>query len=276
MAKRKTTALAPWYGCNRELAEQAGQEMGRRAWVGVSFMGGAPELPYFDCRAGVANDLHRAVINLARVVGDKTLLPLLAHALSVTLFHEDVLREAQAVCVAFEKRPPVSQEGRIEWAFAYFVAVWMGRSGMAGQKGELKGKLSVRWTSSGGDSAVRFRSAVESLVGWNEVLRERWSFVVMDAVEFVGKVKDKVEHGVYVDAPWVVEGAAYRHEFDRHEELATALRRLQRARVVVRYGDHPRIRALYPSQQGWRWLLQETVNQEGAKVREALITRGGL
>jgi hypothetical protein len=60
--------------------------------------------------------------------------------------------------------------GSCGWAADYFAACWMGRGGHAGKRGEFDQSLSLRWTSSGGDSAVRFRSATESLRDWHRAL----------------------------------------------------------------------------------------------------------
>lgn len=76
----------------------------------------------------------------------------------------------------------------------------------------------------------------------------RCEFVRMDAFEFLEKCKDTRETGIYVDAPWPDDGDRYKHKFSEGDQrrLAAKLARFERARVVIRFGDHPLIRELYP------------------------------
>ncbi len=79
-------------------------------------------------------------------------------------------------------------------------------------------------------------------------------------------------HGLYVDAPWLDAGDDYRHAFtpEQQARLAEMLARLRRARVVVRYGDHPLIRELYPPPR-WTWLEQSSRNQRNGVTEEVLL-----
>ncbi len=267
----KINALAQWFGGNRRLAATVGQALGKLRWCGVPFPGGCPELPHIQTNAGVANDRHRHIINLARVIRDSALLDELVHRLDGLLFHPDELAVAQRRCREREGYPTTSEAPDVIWAADYFAACWMGRGGHAGKRGEFAQTLSLRWTSSGGDSAVRLRSAVHSLRQWHRALHN-WSFSCLDAFDFTGRVKDADGHGLYVDAPWPDAGEAYRHGFTEREQvrLAEALARFTSTRVVVRYGDHPLIRKLYPEPR-WRWLQQAGRNQRNAALAEVLI-----
>jgi hypothetical protein len=150
----------------------------------------------------------------------------------------------------------------------------MGRGGKAGSKGEFNQGLSVRWEAGGGDSATRFRSAVESLTEWSEALLP-WNFQVLDAFEFLDKCKDRPRHGLYVDAPWPDAGDKYTHRFDERQQrkLAGALGAYRETRVVIRYGDHPLIRELYPESE-WTWLRQASRKQSNDECEEVLIING--
>lgn len=269
------TALAPWFGGNRMLAENVGRALGRLRWCGVPFAGGCPELPHIQTSAGVANDLHRHVINLARVVRDEALVDQLVSHLDGLLFHPDELAEAQRRCCERETPGQTGDSPDVAWAADYFAACWMGRGGYAGKSGEFDQTLSFRWTSSGGDSAVRFRSAIESLRDWHRALRH-WSFSCLDVFEFIANVRDAVGHGLYVDPPWPDTGFAYRHAFtdEQQASLAEALAKFERTRVVVRYGDHPLIRDLYSASR-WTWLEQTSRNQRNGALAEVLIVNGG-
>lgn len=270
----RINALAQWFGGNRMLAESVGKALGRLRWCGVPFVGGCSELPHINTAAGVANDLHRHIINLARVVRDDVLVELLVQRLDGLLFHPDELAAAQRRCRERERLDADGCPPDVEWATDYFAACWMGRGGHAGKRGEFDQALSLRWTSSGGDSAVRFRSVIESLRDWHRALRN-WSFTCLDGFEFIAKVRDADGHGLYVDAPWPDAGDEYRHGCTReqHTRLAEVLARFEKARVVVRFGDHPLIRELYP-QLRWSWLPQRSRNQRNGALAEVLIANG--
>lgn len=69
-------------------------------------------------------------------------------------------------------------------------------------------------------------------------------------------------------APWVDEGEMYEYKFDeqQHRVYAKRMERFKNATVVIRYGDHPLIRELYPENKWqWRtarsevWITQRTV-----------------
>lgn len=282
--KPSISALAPWFGANRVAGETVGRALGRLRWCGVGCMGGAPELLHIDTAAGVANDLHRHIINLARVVADADRFRELKRILEDALFHPDVLFTAQRRCIEIEDamRPSMFGDGRemleapdLYWARDYFIVAWMGRGGYAGKDGELDQSLSVRFTSSGGDSVTRFRSAVESLPAWHATLK-RWNFTTHDLFEFIARVADEIGHGLYLDPPWPDAGREYRHKFTdaMQHRLRDRVEALVNVRVVLRYGEHPLIRELYKGKR-WRWIEQTTTNQDGNDVRKFLIVNDG-
>lgn len=265
------------------LAESAGRELGKLAWCGVPFCGGCPELRHIRTRSGLASDLHRHLINLARVVRDADLKQELIDRLDRMLFHPDELRGAQWRCIGreeavfgnlFTEPIEVTLDGDVGWAADYFACAWMGRGGHAGKQSEFTQGLAVRYTSSGGDSARRFRSAVESLDAWSAAL-QLWQFELSDAFDFLDRVHDQPGHGLYIDAPWPELGDEYRHSFPehRHTALRDRLAAFKHVRIVIRYGGHPLIRELYAGKQ-WRWVEQETRNQQNNEVSEALIVNG--
>lgn len=277
------TALAPWFGCNRAKAGRVGALLGDLAWCGVPFCGGCPELPDIRTQAGVAADLHRHIITLATVIRDPDLCSRLRAKLDVLLFHDDVLAAAQyrlrhsepsVEPLMFGDPPGFAYDDPVQHAADYFVAAWAGRGGHAGKKTELTQGLAARFTSSGGDSCKRFRSAIDSLPAWSAALR-RWTFQCRDAFDLLSDCVDDPSHGLYVDPPWPDAGDEYRHAFTprQHRTLRDVLRSFVRCRIVVRYGDHPLIRDLYPRCDGWTWHETATRNQRNAEFAEALITR---
>lgn len=282
------TALANWFGSNRLLAPEVGRQLGKLEWCGVPFVGGCCELGYIDTRTGLAADLHRDLINLARVVRIPTLKDELCRNLDMAIFHPDELAAAQKRCrdrsansvstlFGDPETMPVEaarQYGSVAWAYDYFICSWMGRGGQSGVDKEFDQTISFRWTASGGDSCKRFRSAAESLDAWCETFKP-WNFIVKDAFSFLDEVKDLKGYGIYLDPPWPDDGAIYKHKFTEQmqRDLAKDLCRFNDTRVVVRYGNHPLIRELYPETH-WHWITQTSKAQSNNDVHEVLILNG--
>lgn len=267
--KPSTTCIVPWFGSNRTLGAAVGEELTGLEWVGIGCAGGLSELLHIQARTVLVNDLHFQVINLAMTLASPIYGPILYRRLRRKLFHSDELHGAQQFLLDNTFR--IDEMPDIDAAEAYFVSQWMGRSGKAGTEGELKGKLPVRWNAGGGDSAVRYRSAVRSLLAWRKLL-ERCNFLCIDVFEFLGKVNDADGHGLYLDPPWPEVGDNYQHKFTEQQqrELAAKLAGYQQTRVVVRYGDHPLIRELYPESH-WRWRMLDGRNQANTKKAEVLL-----
>lgn len=273
------TTLAPWFGSNRMLAHRVGEALDGCSWVGVVFAGGMSELPYIGARTILVNDKHKHVINLARVTRDNSLRPQLIRRAARRLFHPDELKEAQQFCLATEPQGYAD----LDAAEKYFVACWMGRSSKAGLVDEFNGRPSVRWKSDGGDSMVRYRSALRMLGTFSRTAK-RCTFEDMDAFDFLKRCEDLKKHGVYCDAPFVGAGRRYRHnsgdtdaeERAWHTRLRDELERFTKARVVCRFYDHPLIRELYSTEK-WTWLFLEGRKQtnEAATEEVLLINRIG-
>lgn len=283
VSEMKINSLAPWFGNNRMLAKRVGVECGKCDWCGVPFCGGAPELPHIECRSGLASDLHRHVINLCRVVSDDVLVQKLVQIADMKLFHPDELAAAQRYCIEREAASmsglfgggcKPSDEPDEEWAAAYLAACWMGRGGHAGKKTEFTQNLAARYTASGGGSAIRYRNMIRSLLAWSRALR-RWEFVCEDVFDFLDKSHDRDGHALYVDAPWPEAGIEYKHSFSdqKQRQLASRLAGLKHMRVVVRFGDHPLIREMYP-ESNWNWIDQISRDQQNGEVSEFLIVNG--
>lgn len=264
---RKIQTLLPFYGGNRTSAEFVAGLLQDCRWIGVPFCGGMPELLHLQAGTILVSDLHLWVINLARAVQDdpESLLTML-NGLAV---HETELSQAQDWCR--QQEPMVRQaveagQYYLTAAAKYFICQWMGRSGKAGTKGEFTGKLPVRMTSSGGGTGKRYRTAVESLSQWQDVMR-RCEFVCWDVFEFLDKVVDQDQHGLYLDAPWPDAGAQYRHSVDDetfHRKLRDRLLEFRKCRIVVRYGSHPVTNQLYQDGE-WTVMHRECRTQHDAK-----------
>lgn len=273
---RKVTALVPWYGSNRTLAENVGAALAGCEWVAVPFAGGMCELGHITARTMVVSDAHRHVINLAKVLTHWKDGAKLIRFLRRRLFHEDTLADCQRMCAAIESRGFITNGDLIEWAASYFVVAWMGRNGTAGTPGEFKAGLSVRWDAGGGDSAVRFRSAVEALRDWRAIF-PRCTFLVRDVFDLLRDVQDEPGHGVYCDPPFPGPGDKYTHPFGKEKQarLADELASFKASRVVCRFYDHPLIRELY-SESEWKWHRFEGRKQSNEVGPEVLLVRNGV
>ncbi len=264
----KSKRFVQWFGANTEHADKLGQLLDGCRFIGVPFAGGMSEVPFFTAKQILVNDLHRHIINLCWCVVDDSRRTWLAEWADKLPYHPDVLAEAQEV-VRNWKWP--NDEKNADVALWYFVCVWMGRGGEAGTPNETKGALPIRWNANGGGSNRRYRTAIEALDEWGKAFK-RCEFVCMDAFAFLDRFQDREEHGLFVDAPWPDEGDGYVHRFSESDQrrLAIALDSFKKARIIVRYGDHPLIRELYDS---WEWIPLESRNQANVRKPEYLIRR---
>lgn len=272
------TALAPWFGSNRLLGPEVGQRMKHCEWVGIPFAGGLCEVPHIPARTVVVNDIHNAIITLARVTSDPILGPKLYRTLRRRLLHPSELQSAQKRCRTIEaviddSGDQVSDELMLNWAEHYFTAVWMARAGAAGTDDELDASLALRWTAGGGDSAKRYQNAIKSLNEWRRTLK-RAMFSTLDVFAFLDKCKDQPKHGIYCDQPFPGPGDKYKHKFDddKTARLAKRLAEFHHARVVCRFYDHPLVRKLYPDSL-WQWHFLSGRKQTNEEAPEVLLVR---
>jgi len=64
------TAIAPWYGSARMIAEWVAEAVGKQQWIGIPFCGGCSEVRALEARSISCNDQHCHLINLARVISN--------------------------------------------------------------------------------------------------------------------------------------------------------------------------------------------------------------
>ena len=264
----KIKTLVDRFGSNRLNADRPGELLRGCTCIAIPFAGGMCEIPSMTANIILVNDLDRAVINLAETV--KAHRNDLVSELEETAFHPDVLAECQDICRR-QERSGCPTIPNLTWAWAYFVCSWMTRGGKMGSRGEFDQGLSIRWKSTGGDSVTRFRNATEGLAEWSKVMR-RCTFTTLDALEFLAECKkrDVPENGVYVDAPWPDAGDKYVHQIDQLA-LARLLASFERTKIVVRFGDHPLVRELYPADR-WVWNLLTSRTQANQEQAEVLLT----
>ena len=271
-------AIAPWFGSARLLGPAVGQLLKGASWVGIPFAGSMAEIPYIQARTIVVNDLHKGVITLARIVADETLGPKLYRRLRRHALHPDDLAESQSVCREMEEHSNcgnlLHEETILRWAEHMFVASWLARSGSAGTKAEFDAKLALRWTASGGDSAIRFQNAIRSINAWRRSLR-RVTFSSIDAFAFLAKCKDLPQHAIYCDQPFPGgPGDKYKFCFSpkQTERLSKELLRFRHTQVVSRFYDHPIVRELYPESE-WTWHHITGRKQTNDAAPEVLLVR---
>jgi DNA adenine methylase len=276
----KVKAIAPWYGASRMIAEHVGKATDGYPFCAVPFMGGGCELLHIKSRTLLCADLHKHVVNLASVMADRELGPKLYRRLRRVPHSDLILQEAQETCRSFERASSAgttflpwraTDDDRLRWATAYFIACWSSRNGFAGKKPEFETGFSVRYDAGGGDSAVRLRNATRSIVALRRFLA-RATFQCRDAFDLLDDIGDRDDTVIYCDPPWPKDGGDYAHAFttDQQKKLARKLEGYRKARVVLRYGDHPLIRELYPERK-WRWQAIEGRTSGNNKKAEVLI-----
>lgn len=248
----KIRAIAPWFGGKRTLAPIIVQELGKHRAYWEPFCGSmAVLLSKPEVRQETVVDLHDDLINLAKVIRCRDAGAALYRKLRRTLMHEEVLREA-AEYLAGDPDFTMLNVGR---AWAFFVTSWMGRNGSVGTEGHARtATFCIRYTANGGDSATRFRGAVDSIPAWRRRMRNV-TILSRDAFDVIDKIADEDLTVIYCDPPYLVKGAKYIHDFgegfmgqDDHARLAAALKRFTKTRVIVSYYNHPRLEELYA---GW-------------------------
>jgi DNA adenine methylase len=240
------TALAPWFGGKRTMAQDIIEALGEHSSYWEIFCGSmAVLINKQSCRCEVVNDLHGDLVNLARCVQHPTIGPALYRRLRRVLASQELFRDALAVVRTGQPDPGAVD---IDRAFSYFVASWQGMNGVAGTAASNT-NFCRRFSSLGGDPGSRFLNAVRSIPQWRRRL-ERVQILQTDAIELAEKIEDRAAVSIYADPPYLVKGAKYLHDFADadHARLSAALCRFRRTRVVVSYYDHPRLKELYP---GW-------------------------
>lgn len=245
----KITAIAPWFGSKRTLAPKIVEVLGPHRAYWEPFCGSmAVLLAKPPCASETVNDLHGDLINLARVIRDPQLGPMLYRRLRRVNFGRPMLMEARE---RLTEMPPPSDVPEVRRAEAYFIDAWQSMNGLAGTGGHAGNcGHAIRYSTLGGDPGKRWAGAVDSIPSWRRRVRQ----VKIEkgcGIQLCERVEDREGTVIYADPPYLEKGEAYTHDFESedHQRLAQALRRFKKTRVVVSYYDDPRLADLYP---GWQ------------------------
>lgn len=202
------------------------------------------------CSSEIVNDLHGDLVNLAWTIQHNHEGPRLYRRLRRLWTAADIFAEADGKIHTYPLASSIDgvTARTAERAYWWFVLSWMGRNGFLGTTRDTR-SFAVRYTASGGNQAVRFASAVDSIPAWRRRLRTV-TVLRMDAFALLNKLKDVAGQAIYVDPPYMVKSASYKHDFrdEDHGRLAECLGRFRRTRVVVSYYHHPTLEVIY---RGW-------------------------
>jgi DNA adenine methylase len=275
------TAIAPWFGGKRTMAEEIVAELGNHRAYWEPFCGSMAVLFAKEpASQETVIDMHDGLVNLARTLRSAGSAARLYARASRTLYSTDLYDQSAAW---LDNWPGLQGSDGYdqEAAYHYFVVSWMGRNGTSGCV-RTNWQPSIRYTPGGGSSSTRFRTAVESIPWWHERLR-RVVILKGDAFNHLPKIPDMPGIAVYADPPYLQctrgsgGGSRYLHDFtecneadagglfdrqDDHARLAAELTRFKEARVVVSYYDHPRLESLYPG-----WTVRRMYRQKNLHVQ---------
>jgi len=248
----KTQSCLQYYGSDASVAQEIAKLLDHCRHVTIPFCGGLGILPHLQARAILANDKNGNAINFYQVLKNEKLGPDLIKACKQTLCHPSELKRANKV--------DQHSGTKLDLAWAYWTRCWLGRKGQGGTEGAGK-SASIRRNASGGSNASRIKAAAADLNQWCELFH-KCEFEDKDFRVILSKGHDRRDGGYYIDAPWVNEGKLYEETFveQDHRDLAAGLSRFKKSTVVVRYGDAPLVRDLYPTDH-WTWIEAESRTQ---------------
>lgn len=234
----KIGAIAPWFGSKRTLAPVITSELGKHRAYWEPFCGSmAVLLAKEPASMETVNDLHGDLINLARVI---------QHRADGPILYRRLRRVVSSPIAQADATELLGQGDPVDRAFNYFVHAWLSRNGVAGTT-KNNANFCRRYTAGGGSPSKRFESTVQSIPAWRRRLRNV-QILNDDGIDLIGKIQDAPDSVIYVDPPYLSKGAKYLHDFDwlAHRRLAAAVKRFQKARVVISYYEHPDLLQLYP------------------------------
>lgn len=275
----KITAIAPWFGSKRTLAETIIEELGPHKSYWEPFCGScAVLLAKSPSAQETVNDLHSHLVNMAMVLSSDHAFELydrLRRALYDEAFFAAIKSNWQD-SITPAAAPWMVKEEHVTHAYQYMVMSWMGRNGAAGTK-RCNYQMAMRWTPNGGSGPTRWRNAIESIPAWHERIRNL-CILHRDAFDVLEKIDDTNGVAIYVDPPYIKSsrakgGTQYQFEFEvgDHGKLSEALKRFKRARVVVSYYDAPELDELYPEWTKRLCYMNKNLHVQNRRGAEATV-----
>lgn len=266
----KVTAIAPWFGSKRVLAQRIVEQLGPHRAYWEPFCGSmAVLLAKPPCPFESVCDLHGDLINLARVIKDRVLGPQLFRRLRRVLFADDLANDARAALGP--NVYTIANGPDLDRAEQYFISSWQGMNGMSGTAVH-SGSFAKRFSSTGGSGSTRWRAAVGSIPSWRRRLANV-DILNDDGFEVISKIEDLQGTVIYADPPYLKKGAAYIHDFAPadHERLAAALCRFKETRCVVSYYDHAALTGLYPGWAKIECTVAKALVQQGRRGKDGRV-----
>lgn len=249
----KIKSIAPWFGGKRMLAPTIVDLIGKHNVYWEPFCGSmAVLMAKPPCVMETVNDLHGDLINLARVIQHRSLGEKLYDKLCRTLCAEQFFLESKER--VFSTKDIEGEKPDLDRAYDFFVASWMGLNGVSGTK-RCNYAFALRWTAGGGHGARRWASVLDSIPAWHERLRN----VIItrrDGLEILENIDDAEGTAIYCDPPYFEKSSKYVHDFteEQHGQLAQALQRFKKSKVIVSYFDHVKLNGLYA---GWNKIFMK-------------------
>jgi len=216
----------------------------------------------------VLNDLDDDIVNLYRVLQDKTKFEELAHRLIFTPYaRTEFVRALQTL--------KDSNASDIDRAWAFFVKQNQGFGGKARNQGDWGRKINTV-SNNMASSTSQWRSHLKLLSFWHG----RLSRVQIDYVDGITCIKywDTPETVFYIDPPYVLDTrktrSLYKNEPDLayHERLVDTIL-AAKGKVILSCYDHPVYAPL--TEAGWRKLTKATNAYMASRIRGSKLQGRG-
>jgi len=260
-----------WYGGKGNLARWVIEFLPPQAKVYVEPYAGAASVlwrlpkPY---PVEVLNDIDRRIVNLFRVLQDRSRFEELAHKLTWTLYSLEEFRRALDILEHWD------DHDEIDRAWAFFVTQNQGFSGRAESEGDWS-RVFVS-TRDMAKTTNSWRGRLKLLQWWHDRLT-RVEIDCRDALEVI-QYWDSAETLFYIDPPYVldtrVDKHVYKHEVtpEHHQRLIETLLGLKGMVVLSGYA-HEVYRPLESA--GWQRYDKHTACYAAGRVRGSKLRGEG-
>lgn len=287
MAKRAINGIAPFAGAKRSTSPQIGKELifpGVRSRFDLfcGSLGTTMSLPQVAHQTAV--DHFGFLTNLALVLSSENTARELHRQVEDIIVSDAVYENACKALQAFGNDLPENHPISVPAAVSYFIVSWLGRSGHAGTTADQSG-MSPRWKTTGGSAVARWRSAVDSVPTWHQILKN-WQIIRGCAIAAAWKIEDKDGTVILADPPYWQKAFKYRYDFRTsipdsanvmerkfgdHGRLAEALNRFEKTKVVVCYYDVPELNEMYPKKKWRRVVISAAKKMPNATSRDVKV-----